>query len=220
MKAIAQLPEQLSIFDLLAQINKPAQAIPKIAIGQAIFMLSLDVVLCGTVERFWLCGENDKNQYYGYSIDFCDSSHNTIWDYNVGDTVFFDEQKAYEKASQIGSSLIKLNPKSLQLSDLKSFAYIRKMDNHRLTATIAKVGDKQLYEHDFMCYHFLREYANTEKRDKEYHTLLKKMSEEAEQSEACELNPPSLETLYKVDKSLYSSLGYAEQRIRIKDLNK
>lgn len=190
------------------------QVLPQFHKGQPIFVRSLDVVLSATIGRSWLCGEKNDSPYYGYDIDFSDGSHTVLWDYNIGNTLFADEPAAQIAAIEAKNLLVKINPENMDLLELKSYGYIRELDNHALTATLAKVGENQIYEHEFMCYHFLRRYSDRKKRDKTYQELLTKIQREAEMNNACEMNPPTLEVLYKVDNSMYASRGFAERALQ------
>ncbi|WP_312694090.1 hypothetical protein [Caproiciproducens sp.] len=206
-----QISGQIGFFDYLLSKN---QTVPHFSDGQPVFVRSLDVVLEGIIERSWLCGEKTENSYFGYSIDFSGRGHTTVWDYNIGDIAFDDKGKALEAARKAEKALIKIHPENMDLLDLKSYGYIRELDNHALTATIAKVGERQIYEHEFMCYHFLRSYPNQKKRDDTYRKLLAKITEESERCGACEMNPPDFDVLYKVDESLYASREFAERKLQ------
>lgn len=193
------MPEQVTLFDLFK--NEPS---PKFLKGDTVFIRSLDVVIQGEIGHSWLCG----NTYFGYDVDFEDGTHTVVWDYLIGDKVFFDRQSAVLKADSLHFE--KILPEELTLDEYRSFEYYRKLDGHRLTATLAKIGETQLYDSGFMCYHFIRQYPNKKSRDKAYGENLSKIIEEAEQYSAIELKTPALDAVYKINDSLYASRGYAE----------
>lgn len=207
-----QVAGQIGFLDYM--IKK--QVSPQFRGGQIVFVRSLDVVLSATIGHSWICGEKSENPYYGYDINFFDGGHTVLWDYNIGNTLFTDKPSAQASASEAEKHIVKINPESMELLELKSYGYIRESDNHALTATLAKVGEKQIYEHEFMCYHFLRSYPDRKKRDEAYRTLLCRITKEAEKHIARELKPPVLEILYKVDDSMYASRGFAERALREK----
>ena len=181
---------------------------PKFSNGEEVFILILDTVIGGKINRSWICGEDEEKPYYGYGVDLEDGSHTVVWDYLAGKEVFKSKESATVKANSL--SFEKIDPHKLLLEECRSFEYYRELDGYKLTATIAKIGEAQLYEHNFMCYHFIREYPNKKSRDKAYMENLSKTIESAERHSAVELQAPVLETLYRVNKSLYGSIGYAK----------
>lgn len=195
---------QIGLFEYLNTANKPT---PQLADGDTVYILSLDVVERGKIKRSFICGEQSENPYFGYNVKL-DDGHTTVWDYLMGERVFKCEQDARRKVDSL--CFEKIRPCELDFVECKSFSYIRGLDGHELTATIGKVGERQLYEHKFICYHFLKEYACTEERDAAYSKMFAELSEEAEHSNAKELIPPALDVLYKVNAELYASRGYAE----------
>jgi len=202
--------EQMNLFDILANALAD-QAQPKLSVNQTVFILSLDVVLKGTVNHLWVCGKDSNEPYFGYSIDLEIGYHNVVWDYNIGKTVFTNHLEAENVASQISKLMVKVVPSETIVHDCRSFEYYRNCDNYKLEAIIAKVGETQLYEKGFMCYHFLRTYPNQAKRDKGYRELLKKMTEEVERTGGRESENAPFEELYRVTDTLFASREYALQ---------
>ena len=197
---------QLSFDDCFNLFNCKVVPKPKLFDGEVVFIRSLDTVISGRVNHSWLCGDDEI--YFGYSVDLNNGAHTVVWDHLIGDKVFTSEKCATEKADSLFFD--KIEPKDLLLNDSRSFEYCRNLDGHRLTATIAKIGDTQLYEHNFVCYHFIRNYPNSKSRDKAYKDILSKIIKDVEIYSAKELQAPVLDVLYKVDKNLYASRGYAE----------
>ena len=101
------------------------------------------------------------------------------------------------------------DPNDLYLQDCVSLEYTRKLDGYVLKAVLAKAGDTKLYEKDFYCYHFLREYETQKERDKEYDRMLKKIITANEAHGGTTNNAPEFETLYHVSDNLHASLRYA-----------
>lgn len=203
---------QLNYFDFISVRKNP---LPKFTCNQIVFILSLDIVLIGYIGNSWICEDFNNKSYYEYSINFDNGLHTVVWDRDIEKMVFTNIEEAQKCANLAENALIKVDPQTLDFIDLHCYEYIRESDNKKLTATLAKVGDNQIYEHEFMCYHFLREYPNTQKRDKEYNNLLNKICKEAKFYNAIELNYPVIEVLYKVEDCLYSSREFAENKIRI-----
>lgn len=204
MKELAML-DQLSFEDCFNFKKIPK---PKLANGEIVYIRILDTVVSGKVNRNWVCGEGKGETYFGYDVDLEYGMHDVVWDYLIGNEVFLNEKSAIQKAKSLLYE--KINPKEILLDECKSFEYYRELDGHRLTATIAKIGETQLYEHNFMCYHFIRSYPNKLRRDKAYTENLSKIIEEVERHLASELQAPALDVLYKVNASLYASIGYAK----------
>lgn len=199
-----QMQGQISLFDLV-----PAKAAPNPTFHarQTVFVRSVDMILPAVIERSFLI-DRDAGQYYGYHLAYVGGGRTVLWDHSIGDKLFSSAEYAREVAEKVKPE--KISPDSLSLTDIVSYRYIRQLDGHGLTATLAKSGDKKLYEHEFMCYHFLRKYPNQKSRDKAYVDLLKKITQESDDYSAVSLNPPALETLYKVNDKLYASREYAE----------
>lgn len=202
------MSDQISLFDTIAENNRN-EAIPLFCKHQIIFILSLDVVLKGTVDHFWVCGGEDDDPYFGYSVDLAKGGHTVVWDQNVGSTVFGSCAEAETAATKIAPLIVKITPKDITAHDVRSFGYRRSCDGYELTSIIAKVGETQLYEKGFMCYHFLRTYKSKAERDKEYKTALNKAISEAEWNRGVDLENPPYEVLYRVTKDLYASREYA-----------
>lgn len=205
---IKELNLQLNLFEMLSNALAE-QAQPLLSKGQTIFILSLDVVLKGMVNHFWVCGKNGKEPYFGYSIDLEIGHHTVVWDYNISKTVFASQLEAEKIASQISKQMVKIIPSELAVYDCRSFEYYRDCDNYKLEAVVAKAGETQLYEKAFMCYHFLRTYPNQAKRDTEYKSELKKMLEEVERTGGKETYDVPFEELYRVTDTLFASREYA-----------
>ena len=193
---------QINLFDIIAE----QETVPLIPLNTPIFIVEFDVVLRATATRYWLCTHNPKS-YYGYNINFENGGCNTIWDYSIGDMVFFSQEEAEKAASECQHD--KIDPGRITLDECQSWEYFRELDNHRLTATIAKIGDTRLYDHDFMCYHFIREFSTKATRDKEYKKLKLKIIEEASARNATELETPVFETVYRAD--VYNNIIYSSR---------
>ena len=199
---------QINLFDELVEMAK-REAIPKFETGQRVFVLSLDAILAGAVNRSWVCGREGEDPYFGYSIDLDEGLHTTVWDYNIGKTLFENLEDADKSAACITPCLVKILPNNIQAHDVKVFAYNRNCDGYRLEAIVGKVGDTQLYEKGFCCYHFLRTYPTQKERDKEYKTALNKAQAELQYVGCGEIKDPVYETLYRVTDSLFASREYA-----------
>lgn len=199
---------QMSIFEI-AQEERCKSVSPIFEIGQNVFVLSLDVVMRGVVERMWLCGKDSEAPYFGYSIS--GSGRGVVWDTDVNKTLFDNKADANRKAASIGQRIVEFAPSEIEAHDLCGFEYYRECDDYRLTSCAAKVGDIQLYEHDYYCYHFLRTFPTQKERNKAYKKLLNKIFEESDRSGAVELAEPEFEVLYRVTDTLYASREYAER---------
>jgi len=199
---------QISLFDIINEARR-YEAIPAFKKGQDIFIVSLDVVLEGTVGYSWICGQGEENPYFGYSIDYAGGTHTTVWDYSIGKTVFDCKEKAENAAAAIVPLISKITPNEVIAHDVRSFGYLRDFDKYKLTAIVAKVGETQLYEKGFTCYHFLRTYKTKAARDKEYKTALNKAVSESDANRGVELEIPPYEDLYRVTKDLFASRVYA-----------
>jgi hypothetical protein len=189
---------------------------PQFSKGDPVYVLSLDVVLPGTIGHSWLCRGEDENQFYGYDVKFQNGSHTTITDLSIGEEVFCDEISANKKADSVKSLYVKIELDKTQMETCRSFEYIRPLDGHKLTATVAKVGEDMLYEHGFYCYHFLRKYQNQKKRDDAFRKMLAKLLTETDSFGGTEVQDPYIDTLYKVTDELYASRGYAKSNLRLK----
>lgn len=182
--------------------------VPKFERGDDIFVLSLDVVQKGKVSYCFICGD-DAAPYYGYSVDFQNGMHTVTWDMEIGDRTFSALVPAQNRAAEISRTLTKIAPQELKFVDKCGFEYTRNHDNYLLTAGLAKVGKDRLYEHNFMCYHFLRNFKSEKKRDEEYNRLLRDMESECVKREGkrSEFKPI---ILYKSVQGIYASRGYVE----------
>lgn len=195
---------QISFDDFFNRKEPPK---PKFFNGQEIFIRKLDTIISGKVNRNWLCS-NKNEEYYGYSVDLKDGTHTVVWDYLIGDEVFLNKESAINKAESL--LFEKIDPIKLPLNECRSFEFYRTSDGYRLTATIAKLDETQLYEHSYMCYHFLKEYPNKKSRDKAYIKSLSNIIEHGKMYLAKELIIPELDVLYKVNETLYASRDYAK----------
>lgn len=205
MRTASQLNGQIGLFDLF---KKEPTIAPQFQKGQPVFFRSLDVVLEGTVTSSWLCDFKDEKPFFGYDAPLTLGFHRVFLDGDIGDTAFFDRQSADKAAREAEKSLEKFYPFASDMAELMSFGFTRDLDGHRLTACLAKVGETQIYELEFYCYHFLRTYSSRKERDKEFKKLKVKMQNEAKQNKANEI-PAEFDTLYLVD-GLYASREYAE----------
>lgn len=197
---------QLSFFDLQAE-QRCASLVPRFKSGDDIFLLSLDVVEQGKVSHCFICDEHGESPYYGYHVDFPNGLHSTAWDTEINLKAFHTAKQAQIKADAVSKQLTKIEPSELEYFDAVGFEYVRKSDNYVLTAGVAKVGETQLYEYKFMCYHFLRELPNAEKRDREYTKLVKELQAEGGSESQTDFAP---EVLYKAASGVYASRGYVE----------
>jgi len=204
--------EQLNIFDIMADNNKPE---PQFKKGDIVFVLELDIVLRGTIDYSWICGSGENPRYYGYSVDLDGFGHTTIWDYQIGEAVFNDESAALAMAES--KHYDKLTVREDMLKDFKCFEYKRSVDGYRMQAAVGKIGDTQLYEHNYMCYRFVRQYQNAKKRDEAYKSLLKRIFEDTQRYQGVTNETYEHEALYMVTDELYASRGYAIHNRRIKN---
>lgn len=197
---------QVSFFEMERE-QRQKEAVPKLTKGQRVFVLSLDVVLIGTIGRSWLCGSD--NFYFGYDVDFDNGSHNVIWDYCIGKTVFTDPLEVEIMANEISRKMVKMHPTDIGAHDARAFQYRRNCDSRNISAIVAKVGETKLYEKGFCCYHFLHTYPTKQERDKAYKVTLDKMLAESNYAGG-EESEPQYETLYRVTDYLYASREYAQ----------
>lgn len=202
---------QMDMFSLLTQLEPEPEAL--LNIGQKVFIVSLDCVLTAEIIDKWLCRKDDIS-YYGYRVKY-EKGYDCVWDYNIGDNVFLIESEARTKAKQC--DFPKILHSELKLTDGVGYEYIRGCDNYKLTSFVAKVGDTQLYEHSFYCYHFLRKYKTSRDRDMAYQEIKDKLFAEAEMTNGVVSENPILEDLYYVSDGLFASRKYAEWR---SELNK
>lgn len=210
MRKGTQVDGQIGLSELF---KKELSITPQFQKGQSVFFRSLDVVLAGTVESSWLCDFKDEDPYFGYDAMLFQGLHRTFWDRDIDNTAFFGEKLAEEAAHEAKKSLKKFSPYESEMSEVISLGYTRGLDGHKLTACLAKVGDTQIYEHEFYCYHFLRTYPNQKERDKAFKKLKCKIQSEAERNKANEI-PAELDTLYLVNE-IYASREYAEYHLKM-----
>lgn len=202
---------QISLFDLLS-VKRWEEAKPCLTIGQDIFLLNLDVVRKGAVSRMWLCDKCGDAPFYGYSIDLENGSHTVTWDTEIGKGFFASEAEASVAAVKVTPTLDKMTLRETDIHDRRSFKYCRSSDQRELTATVAKVGENQIYWKDFITYHFLETYPTPAIRDKKYREYLKKMQSESGNQGGTEVvGQPLAEILYRSTDTRYASWEYSER---------
>lgn len=196
---------QVSFFDLNYG-NPPAPVEPLLDIGQTVYMVRLGEVFKCAVNSRWKCTHEEPN-YYGYHLYHNGRGYDSVWDVDVGESIYLRESEARRIAGLCEAE--KYNLQSCNLEALQIYGYVRGVDQYHLFAAVAKIGNTSLYEHDYYCYRFVREYKTQKERDKAYTALLCKIQKEStgeiESQENYKWKP-----LYKVTDELWASVEYAE----------
>ncbi len=186
---------------------------PLLTTGQTVYIVELDSVNPATVTSHWFVEPGDRGRVaigdgqYGYRVTNETGCRCVIWDFDVGETVFLADAAAREAAANAEVEKVFPSPDSTEITECESWAYLRRLDIRIMPAVLAKVGDLQLYEKDFMCYHFLRTYKTKKARDTQYKKMQQKIRAEAAENKGFEV-PPTFDVLYKVG-DLYASRDYA-----------
>ena len=149
---------QISLFDYIESCKpKPKQLLQ---VGETIWVVTIGDVERNVVEQVFDC----KNQN-GYYI-----KHGTVWDRSVDDYVFKVEADAVRKAQENLQGVKYILADDIHLTKQRTFY------NGRIYATVGMVGDKMVYDGQFMLYRFLKVFKTSDEADKYYKDALNKIT--------------------------------------------
>ena len=207
-----QIDGQLDIFSLLNPADIPISK-QLLNEGDRIWIVTLDVVESGLVERVFDCPSG-----HGYTIAKSDS-YGVVWDANVNRDVFTSESDARRLAESVSPKLSVARSKDFNPYMQRSWSYsdsnmrLYKDRPYIIYATICMIDDKTVYLADWGLYHFLYKFKTPKEADEFYQESLKKILQRPLINELPD--QLQLKDMYRCSDSLHSEWRYAERHGKV-----
>lgn len=157
-------------------------------------------VVKGDVREFvvehhsFICGESKDNRGYFLTGINNVNCHDTVWNSDIGKTVFFNKEKAEKKAEEYLKSHDVVLATDMNILNTVAFSYIRACDERKMIAFYCELDNGMLYMKEFMTYASLHLKEHKEKAIKKF----------KEQDEFKHYNPqqiqcvPKLKNMYRI----------------------
>lgn len=194
--------EQTTIFDFMDTLKAPVS--PRLSIGDRVYKVVLDIVETGIIDSLWDCGEE-----YGYSTDRTGKDLITCWDREIGDTIFINKDKAYDKAESLRDKFTAIRTKDMQVIKERNFIEVCKDNRILISATVKLLKGNMVYWSDFYTYHFLEKCKSDAEAEKRYDIELQKILSNPNILKRFEVNlPVELKDMYLSQNKVWSEYRY------------